>query len=283
MQKIKYPSEYFDAADTLYCGQLFRFTPKGNGFNVYSRDKSCYLFTDGAETVIECEDADADYFYNYFDLKRDYSAIVKRACDFGGALAVAAGKAKGVRILNQDAEEALFSFVVSQNNNIPRIKGIIERLCAALGEEKSFGGETYRAFPAAKAMAARETDFFYGVGLGYRAPFVKRLAEDVASGNVDVNALKKLPSEDLKTALKGIYGVGQKVADCAALFGFGRTDSFPADVWIEKVYREDFGGTLTDRAKISAWFENLFGDDSGYFQQYLFYYKRTLEKQSAAK
>lgn len=277
MREIKFSSEYFNAKDTLYCGQLFRFVPHKNGYLVFSRDKACFVVTENGETFVACEDNDEAYFREYFDLNRDYSAIVRRAKERGGMLAVAADAGKGIRILNQDAEEATFSFVVSQNNNIPRIKGIIERLCSALGEEKNFDGTLYRTFPRAEKMAEQSLEFFYGIGLGYRAPFIKRLAESVRSGEINLNLYNDLSTPQLKTALKRIYGVGQKVADCASLFGFHRSDAFPVDVWTERVYREFFGGTLKDREKISEWFVKEFGDDSGYFQQYLFYYKRTLE------
>ena len=119
--------------------------------------------------------------------------------------------------------------------------------------------------------------FFDGVGLGYRAPFIKRLADELYSGALDLESYKELSAAELKKALKRIYGVGQKVADCAILFGFHKSDCFPVDVWLEKVYRENFNGTLTDREKISEWFVQKFGEDSGFFQQYLFYYKRVLE------
>lgn len=278
MQKITVSSEYFNAADTLLCGQLFRFSPSENGFFVVSGDKACRVATENGVTAIECEDKDAEYFRRYFDLDRDYSAIVARAESFGGALAVAAKLGKGVRILNQNAEEALFSFVVSQNNNIPRIKGILEKLCAALGETKTFCGAEYRSFPAAEVMAAESEEFYHGIGLGYRAPYIKRLAESFVSGETNTDEMRVLSTKELKTRLLKIYGVGRKVADCVSLFGFHRSDAFPVDVWIEKVYRENFGGKLTDREKISEWFVSRFGEDSGYFQQYLFYYKRSLEK-----
>ena len=277
MQKTIFPAEYFNARDTLLCGQVFRFVPHEKGFLCFSTDKACYVYTENGVTAVECEESDAEYFNYYFDAARDYCGIVARAEGFGGILATAARLGKGVRVLNQNPEEALISFVISQNNNIPRIKGIIERLCDALGEEKTFGDIKYRAFPTVKALSERDEAFFYGVGLGYRAPFIKRLADELDSGALDLESYKEFSAAELKKALKRIYGVGQKVADCAILFGFHKSDCFPVDVWLEKVYRENFNGTLTDREKISEWFVQKFGEDSGFFQQYLFYYKRSLE------
>lgn len=283
MQRIVAPSTYFNAEDTLSCGQLFRFASCKNGYKVFSEDKACLVFTAGKETVIECAEGDEKYFYDYFDLDRDYSAIVNKACEYGGILKVAAKAGSGIRILNQSPREALFSFIVSQNNNIPRIKGIIERLCSAIGEKRFFDGEEYRAFPTAEKMAEQDEGFYKSIGLGYRAPFIARLAKDMSSGKINLNGFTSLTTAKLKEELKKIYGVGQKVADCASLFGFHRSDAFPVDVWIERVYRENFNGGLKDREKISEWFSNEFGENSGYFQQYLFYYKRELEKEFSDK
>lgn len=312
--KITFDKEYFEIKDTLCCGQIFRFRETsgdygdgaaklggavggvnggddfGCGYLVFSADKCAFCYCEKDKTVIECAAGDEEYFYNFFDLERDYAGIVSAAENAGvPVLKTAANLGKGVRILNQNPEEALFSFIVSQNNNIPRIKGIIEKLCAGAGEEKVFYGERfgkkglkYRAFPSAETLAEMPESFFKEAGLGYRAGYIKGLAEKIADG-FSVAALSELSTEELRKELVSIKGVGPKVADCAVLFGFHRADGFPVDTWIEKVYKEDFGGTLTDRKKISEYFVGRFGENSGYFQQYLFYYKRSLEKKSEAK
>ena len=280
MEKIVFTGEYFNATDTLLCGQLFRYFPvheKENAYYVNSADKRCLIYNDGKNTVIECEDGDAEYFKNYFDLTRDYGAIVNAGAAQGGVLKTAAELGKGIRILNQNKAEALFSFIVSQNNNIPRIKGIIERLCAGAGKKRTFCGEEYYTFPLCSELALKPLEFFKEIGLGYRADYIKRLADDF-NKTFNEKEFSALSTKDLKKRLTAIYGVGPKVADCVSLFGFHRADSFPVDTWIEKVYRENFGGTLTDRARISDEFTAKFGANAGYFQQYLFYYKRTLEK-----
>ncbi len=277
MQKIIYSSEFFNVKDTLDCGQVFRFTPFKNGFLVHALNKVCYAYQDGENAVIECDDADKDFFYNYFDLDRDYSKIYASALlEPSKALNEAAKLGKGIRILNQDKTEALFSFIVSQNNNIPRIKGIIERLCATLGEKVVFDGETYYGFPKIDSLAEKDENFYKSIGLGYRAEYIRRLAVDIQNG-FNILEFESLPTVELKKRLISIHGVGPKVADCAVFFGYHRSDAFPVDTWIEKVYREDFDGKLTDRAKIASWFVDKFGQNSGYYQQYLFYYKRIKE------
>ncbi len=277
MEKIVCSSQYFNIQDTLCCGQLFRFEPYKKGYKVFFGANCLYAYTQGDTTVIECSAQDKELVREYFDLTRDYSLIVKSAIDSGvEILAMSAKNAKGIRILKQDAVETLFSFIISQNNNIPRIKGIIEKLCYFLGEKREFNGEQYFTFPTVSALAGQSLEFYKSVGLGYRAPYIKKLAEDIVNG-LDIKALAKLDAPILKKELLKIYGVGPKVADCVLLFGFGKTNAFPVDTWIEKVYRENFLGKLKDRVQISEFFTRKFGENSGFFQQYLFYNKRERE------
>ncbi len=271
MEIIEYGAKYFNPLQTLDCGQIFRFEKSGDGYFVVSGDKACYVHSDGVKTFVECEDG--DYFYNFFDLGRDYAEIAKKAAGYGNPLLEkSAREYAGLRLLNQQKEEMLFSFIISQNNNIPRIKGIISRICAGLGEKKEFAGKEYYSFPSAAALARAGTEFFKDAGCGYRDKFLSETAARVAAEGLE--GLDRLSTPDLKKRLTGYKGVGAKVADCVALFGFSRRDSFPVDVWVEKVYREDFGGKLLDRNKISEYFTGLFGENSGYVQQYLFYGKR---------
>ncbi len=279
MQAIVFNSQYFNIKDTLECGQTFRFTPYNQGYLVFSRDKCAYCYNQDDIAVIRTKPQDKEYFSNFFDVDRDYSKIVKSALDEKvEILSISATLGKGIRILNQDAEEMLFSFIISQNNNIPRIKKSIEKLCQALGEKHTFDEIEYYAFPTAQKMAKEPLEFYRQIGLGYRAEYVKALAQKIIDG-FDVYSLANLSTLELKKQLVSLYGVGPKVADCVSLFGFHRSDSFPVDTWIDKVYREHFKGSLNDRSKISQWFTDKFKDNSGYFQQYLFYYKRSLEKQ----
>lgn len=273
MTTIDYDSTYFNPKDVLECGQIFRFTPYKEGYKVYTADKACYVYTNGCKTIVSCDDG--DYFYNFFDLGRDYAAINAKAESYGVPLLTHGSEAgRGLRLLNQNAEEMIYSFIISQNNNIPRIKGIIERICTALGEEREFMGEKYYAFPSSSALAARPPEFYKGLGAGYRDNYIAHTSARIAAEGID--GLFTLGSQSLNKALLGYVGIGPKVADCISLFGFGRRERFPVDTWIEKLYHEDFGGTLKDRNKISAYFCDLFGEYAGYMQQYLFYAKRSL-------
>lgn len=268
-----YDGEFFDPEATLACGQVFRWERKAEGFRVYAGDKACFVFRRGSKTVVRSREEDEEYFFNYFDLGRDYAPIAARAAECGfPAAAEAARFGRGIRILNQEPEETIFSFILSQNNHIPRIRAVIGRLCAALGEKRDFGNEAYCAFPKTSALAAQSEAFYRDAGCGYRAKYMAETARRLAKEGTE--SLAALPTPALRERLTAFSGVGPKVADCIALFGFHRTDAFPVDTWIEKVYREEFGGKLKDRKKIAAYFAELFGGCGGYIQQYLFYSKR---------
>lgn len=271
MQKITYDKTYFNPKDVLECGQIFRYEPFKEGYKVFSADKACYVYINGNSTVIESDYP--DYFYDFFDLGREYAAVIEKIKAFGYPVITRATEvAKGLRLLNQNAEEMLFSFIISQNNNIPRIKGIISRIAETVGEKRQFMGEEYYTFPSAARLAEKDAAFYKGLGAGYRDEFIVRTAQRVAAEGLE--RLYSLDAPTLKKELLTYHGVGPKVADCVSLFGFKKAASFPVDTWVEKIYREDFNGTLKNREKINAYFTSLFGEYSGYVQQYLFYCKR---------
>ena len=271
MKKFDFDITYFNPKDVLECGQVFRFEKYKDGYFAMSADKACYVYTDHNKTVVECDDP--DYFYNYFDLGREYAAIIEKIRQFNvPVLTAACENCKGLRLLNQDAEEMIFSFIISQNNNIPRIKGIISRICKELGEKREFAGGEYYTFPTAARLAQKDAAFYKSLGAGYRDAFIVETAKRISAEGID--RLKELDAPSLKKELLSYHGVGPKVADCVCLFGFHKSASFPVDTWIEKIYREDFGGTLKDRNKINAYFTEMFGEYSGLVQQYLFYCKR---------
>ena len=216
----------------------------------------------------------ASYFENYFDLKRDYLEIYDGVKSFNNEfLSNALEFGSGIRILKQDKTETIFSFIISQNNNINRIKKIIEKLCESLGDKKSFMGEVYYSFPTAEKLASKKVEFYKELGLGYRDAYLLNFAQKIVEG-YDVNKLDSLDTISLEKELLKIYGVGKKVADCILLFAYNRSDSFPVDTWIEKVYKENLFGKEKDRKKISLELTSKFKGLSGYVQQYLFNYKR---------
>ncbi len=278
VKTFSFSTQYFNVADTLECGQIFRYFKLCEGkYLLVSKNRPCILTQNQSEVLITVYEEDESYFYNYFDLNTDYNGIYTRATASNYQVLVNSAKlGKGVRILKQDSEEMLISFLISQNNNIPRIKNSLNKICEFLGEKACFCGYEYYTFPTLDKMRLQTIDFYKSCGLGYRAEYMLNVCSTLNDGLIE--RLIAMQKDKRKEELVKIKGIGEKVADCVLLFGMYQTDSFPVDTWIEKIYREDFKGSLTDRKKITEFFISQFGNDSGYFQQYLFYYKRTLSK-----
>ena len=276
MQTIKIEKEFFNICDTLECGQVFRFTPYKKGYKLISEDKCCYLYSDETYTYVQTDCL--EYFKSYFDIEKDYSSIYSSVLNLKDEfISKVANLGKGIRILRQSKRETAYSFIISQNNNIPRIKRSIELLCESLGEKRFFDGEPYYAFPTDEVLASKDSDFFKSLGLGYRDKYLNRFSK-MLYGGFDLDGLSNLTTDELCKKLMSFYGIGKKVADCISFFGYHKTDSFPVDTWIEKIYLENLGGEKKGRDKISKELIQKYGDLSGYIQQYLFYYKRTIEK-----
>jgi N-glycosylase/DNA lyase len=266
-------SRYFSAEQTLNCGQVFRFSPLKDGYTLCAGKEFANIATYGDETHIYC--TDENYFYNYFDLDTDYSQIVA-ALQKIPFLEKAVNYGKGIRILRQEKLETIISFILSANNNIKRIKGIIENICRELGEKRVFGGIEYYGFPSTDKLAAADEDFFIKAGAGYRAKYLTETIKAVAGG-FDIEAISSMDTSAAEKTLMGLYGVGKKVADCILIFAYGKKDVFPVDTWIQKAYCSDIarGSDVNiSRETMSERLCGMFGSLSGYAQQYLFYYKR---------
>ena len=253
----------FDVGQTLDCGQVFRFVQEGNTFRVCAKNHMARITDEGGEYVVKCDDK--SFFEKYFDFDTDYAAIQAKVAD-NGFVSDAIEYGKGIHILRQDPIEAIFSFIVSQNNHIPRIKGIIERICDSLGEDM---GE-YHAFPSVEKLASAGSDFYAKIGAGYRAEYLDRVAKTMLDENVD--EWKKLSTPELRAKLLSLHGVGRKVADCALLFGFSRFDVFPVDTWIKKAFESEYEGVAPE--KMSDLLVERYGENAGFVQQWAFYFKR---------
>ncbi len=253
-------SQDFNIKDILTCGQVFRYELNPSHAVVHSLDKKAVIYNKSdSEIVIESEDR--EYFHNYFDLDTNYSLIKQSLADMP-LMRDAIKFGSGIRILRQDAYEMMISFIISANNNIPRIKGIISKLTS--GDH----------FPSASELADYTLSDLKGIGLGYRADYLYKTSRTLIGGDFD---MQKPLSLDGNTANKyltdNLQGVGPKVADCILLFGYYKMDVFPVDTWIKKVYNDIFGDNLSPKVMRNKLI-SLYGDLSGYAQQYLFYNKR---------
>ena len=257
----------FNIDHILLCGQIFRYRKTDFGYLVFSKDKVAKVYKE--EKCCRIESDDIDYFYTFFDLDTDYTKIKNELAKFE-QLKNPLNFGFGIRILKQDIFEMIISFIISANNNIKRIQGIVERISEKFGRKN---GDFY-AFPTINELACADENFFKSIGAGYRSPYLVKVVEQLKTEEFNIENLKNLPTKELKKKLMMLSGVGPKVADCILLFGFSRGDVFPVDTWGQKIYEQDFKGKLTDRNKITDFFVDTFGELSGYAQQYLFFYKR---------
>ncbi len=257
--------EDFDAKQILESGQIFRYGKSADFWWCASGDKFAKIYE--KQDAIEIKTASPAYFEEFFDLKTDYSKI-KRKLSQDPFMAKVVSFCPGIRILKREKQDTIIEFIISANNNISRIKKIVDTLCVKLGENK---GEYY-AFPTLKKLSEQTLEFFNSLGAGYRGEYLYKSVQILK--NLDIENLSRLSSDELKKFLIDMPGIGPKVASCIMLFGFNRGECFPVDTWIEKVYRENFGGKLKSRTAITEYFETKFGKNSGIAQQFLFYAKR---------
>lgn len=264
----------FDLTHIFANGQCFRFLPDGKGaYEGVAHGRFLHVSKDGEDIVLYPSDA-TDFetvWRDYFDLDRDYATLF--AGTDNAALREGLRYGAGLRVLNQQPFETLVSFIVSANNNVKRIQGIIARLCEACGIPFVFEGKTYYAFPEPAQLAERCAADFAGCGCGYRAPYIEKTARAVADGCVDLDVVAKLPYEHAKAELVKLPGVGPKVADCVLLFSMHKAEAFPADVWIKRVLKTVYGFEGNDRQTME-FARQKFGPTAGIAQQYLFYYAR---------
>ena len=256
----------FDLEQTFECGQCFRWNCDESGaYTGVAMGKAARLRKDGGSFFITGTPDELDAVWRaYFDLDRNYETVRRTLCvdDF---MTQCAQYGAGIRILKQDKWEALCTFILSQCNNIPRIKQIVERFCTLYGEPVSLDGKTCYTFPTAEKTAGLSQEELLPLRCGYRAPYVLNAARAVTEGRIDLEALADSEPETAVKALKKLDGVGDKVAQCAVLFGLHMLDAFPIDTWIKKAISENYGKTF-DPAVFSPY--------AGIAQQYIFHYTR---------
>lgn len=262
--------DYFDPAQSFACGQCFRFEPEPDGaWSGVTRGAFVRIRKrkDGA-LYVECKDESVlkDSILPFLALDADYGAIrtdIRTRFSGDPIMRAAMKHGRGIRILRQEPWEALCSFIISQNNNIPRIKKIIETLCRRYGAP--LGSDKY-AFPTPQALRDAGTDELFACRTGFRAKYLYDAACAVCSGNPNLSRMADMSTPEASAALQQIKGVGEKVAACTLLFGLGKTDAFPVDVWMKRILHDWYGDSL-DTETLGSW--------AGVAQQYLFYYARS--------
>lgn len=267
--RIIVDSDYFDPTAICTCGQVFRYKRIDDDWLIYSKDKKAIISECDSGYSIQ---GDTEYFFDYFDLSNDYSRIVNSVKD-KPLIADSLEFSKGIRILKQDPFETIIEFIISANNQIPRIKAIIERICTTLGNDTG----DYYSFPRVEKMASAKKDLYTNLGCGYRDAYISKTSRIIAEGKFDLNLPFVQDTETAKKYLMTLPGVGPKVADCILLFAYQKYDVFPVDTWIKKLYfilfPEAPQNTLPQKMRTDLL--AIYGEYSGIAQQYLFYSLRS--------
>ncbi len=263
---IRIKNNNFSLAQISESGQCFRMTELGEGrYELIAWGRYLELMQEKDAICFDCTEEEFEQIWKeYFDLDTDYGKIIASVDSGDSYLQKAADYGSGIRILRQDVWEMLISFIISQQNNIKRIRKCIDLLCAKYGEEKiAYGGRTYHAFPTPETLAEASLEELYACNLGYRSRYIKQTAQSIAIGEVDLDKIRTMEYPEANEELKKLCGVGAKVADCICLFGLHRLDAFPKDVHIGRVLENCYPKGFP--------FEKYSGF-AGVLQQYIFYY-----------
>lgn len=286
----------FNLKHVFECGQCFRWNRSEDGYIGVAYGKVVELVQKDSDIVIR--NASLEDFENiwrdYFDLDRDYTEI-KRILSKDPLLKESVEFGSGIRILNQEPFEALISFITSANNQIPRIKAIIEKISRAYGEEIKYKGISYYTFPSAEKLNQATVEDLRGIGLGFRDKYVydttdavvkgklafvkknngEKLNEDEANHlNFHLDTIVAMDHVSCHKSLSKYSGVGPKVADCIMLFSMRKQEAFPVDVWVKKAMIHFYNAPEANLTKIRKFGQETFGELSGFAQQYLFYNAR---------
>lgn len=273
----------FELKDIFECGQCFRFNKqedesytgvvRNNVINVKKVDNEIHIKSVGQENLEEL-------VINYFDLNRDYEQIKDKLSKIDENMQKSISYGKGIRILNQDLWETIISFIISANNNIPRIKGIIDRMSERYGKKIIFEGKEYYTFPTVDELSKASVEDLRALGLGFRDVRVYETTKMIKNKEVDLEQLKNEKDfNKVRNTLLTLPGVGPKVADCILLFStLKRWEAFPIDVWVRRVMNELYiknpDETKVKKEEIEKIAYEKFGNLAGIAQQYLFYWKR---------
>ena len=279
--------ESFNLEHIFECGQCFRWNKNSDGDYVGVINKAVIKVKQDKEKVIftgECKNSNfKDLIRYYFDLDTNYSEYKEKLSKIDNNMKESIKFGEGIRILKQDLWECIISFIISANNNIPRIKKIIERLSATYGEKIEFEGLDYYTFPTVERLSKASVEDLRALGLGFRDKRIYNTTKMILNKEVNLEYINKLEETNrMREELLKLDGVGPKVADCILLFALKRLDVFPIDVWVRRVmndlYIHNEDENKVNKNELQKLAEDKFLGLSGMAQQYLFYWRRELEK-----
>ncbi len=269
----------FNLEQTLLCGQCFRWKKiSDNTFRGVVANK--LIDTEQiSDNIIEIRNVDKKFFddvlFHYFDLGTDYQSIMDKLVAKDDVVKSSIEFGNGIRILRQDYFEIMMSFIISANNNIPRISKSVDMISEKFGTWiANVDGEDYYAFPTPEQLAHVTSEEFRKTSVGYRDKYLCDAVNAVRTGRIDLQGINGLPYEDIKNELLKVKGIGSKVADCVILYGYGYKSAFPVDTWMKKIINKYYCEDMTTPKQMLEFALEYFGEYAGVAQQYLFYYER---------
>jgi len=269
----------FNLAQTLECGQCFRFSKLQDNKYILTAKNKLLIIEQIEDELIFYDTSLNDFNHiwkDYFDLDTDYKEIKDYLIVKDSIMEDVIKSGSGIRILGQDFVEALISFIISQNKQIPQIKQVIEHLCTKYGALlQQYNGINYYSFPTIDQLKTLTEEDFKECKAGFRAKYLVDACANLSSGSIKEKELLELTSPEILDKLCTIKGVGVKVSNCVLLYGLKRKEAFPIDVWIKRVMENLYFKEETKLEILQSYAKEKFGDYGGYAQQYLFYYSRT--------
>lgn len=272
--------DHFDLTKTLESGQCFRWKKVDeNQYVGVAYNRTIKIGQINNDIYIDHSNPqDFKYIWkNYFDLQRDYEHL-KTVLSLDPILKKAIDYADGLHILRQEPFETLITYIISANNNIPRIRSIIKKLCEVSGDKMVMDGDDYYSFPSLDKLAAASKEEIDLCKAGFRGAYISKTAKLANELKYDFGKLKHIDYIEAKESLKRFSGVGDKVADCVLLFTGSHTESFPVDVWVKRVMEKLYFRNEKNVLDIASFGREHFGKYAGFANNYLFYYIRNTEK-----
>jgi len=279
---LVFKTKCFNLLDTLECGQCFRWKKTDNNseenryvsefvgvisdrvIKIKQMNEYIYVYSNIKENLKET----IEY---YFDLYNNYDKIEKEISKLDKNIEIAVKNSTGIHILNQSTFETLISFIISANNNIPRIKKSVEEISRRYGKKVIFENKEYYLFPTIQELSEVTVEEFKSCSVGFRDKYIVKTVADLMENNIYAEYTSKLTNVQLKKVLMSFVGVGPKVADCVMLFSYGRQDVFPVDVWVKRVMEKLYLKKESTIKEVFEYAEDYFGIYAGIIQQHLFH------------
>ncbi len=274
MDELKIKVDCFNLKYTLECGQCFRWKNNNDYYVGVIKDRVIKIRQDGDYIYVRSnEQKDLEKVVKeYFELEKDYGSIEKRIASLDDYVKKALKNTSGMRHLKQDFFETIISYIISANNNIPRISKSVNEISKRYGKKIEFDDEEYYLFPTPEQLKDVTIDDYRACGVGFRDKYIYNTVKRINNKEIDLVKMQDMDTPSLRKELLSLMGIGPKVADCILLFSCGRQEVFPIDVWVERVMKKlYFNDKNISKKEILKYASDNFGNDAGIVQQHLFY------------